>query len=389
MPARAAPADDAMRGFVSHLRLNGYLLGSADAALALQALRRLPMLQIMQAKGMLRSLFCRGRGEWTRFDELFDAYWLGRGVRKALPAAYSTTARKLWSSQLPQLDGGDAPSSARGGAEKQQTQTGNATETTTAKLQREGSSRRGGGQKAETESAEDKRELQECGEQLAAFLCRRESRRLIAAKRGSGIHFRRTMRKNLSTGGEPFVLMRRAQKQQTAQLSVLLDVSASMKEHFGFFLFVLKGMLSADARVEAFIFHTRLVRVSGSLSAGGGMKTLEKFSLQTQGIGGGTRIAGCIGDFMRLYGTRCLGGRHSVLIISDGYDSESGNALAQTLQTLRRRAPRVFWLSPTLASDAARLPRALSAARQHINALAQAASASDIRRLPQQWRETK
>ncbi|MGA7312000.1 MAG: carbon monoxide dehydrogenase, partial [Pseudolabrys sp.] len=34
-------------------------------------------------KPALRSLFCATHSDWERFDEIFDAFWQGRGVRRA------------------------------------------------------------------------------------------------------------------------------------------------------------------------------------------------------------------------------------------------------------------------------------------------------------------
>jgi len=381
----AVMADERMRGFVAHLRLNGYSLGVGATADALQALELFSLQPLGAVKNILRALFAGEHGEWARFDELFDAYWLGRGMRAAQPTAYSPAARRLWSASLPELaDSGSGVYEAAGTEEEdgeEEGQDNNATATT-----RRHGSRRQGGNPAQTPPLSDKEQIQQCGARLASFLARRRSRRTIAAKHGKGVHFRRTIRKNLSAGGEPFMLMRRARKTQTTKLAVLLDVSASMHEHSSFFLFLLKGMLSAAATVEVFIFHTRLVRLSSALNSQyGGMKTLEKFALQTQGVGGGTRIAGCLEDFMRLYGVRVLGGRSTLLVISDGYDSDGSGRLEQTLAALRRRTSRLFWLSPALGGG--RLPAALDGAHRHLSALAAARTAADIDILPEQWRE--
>lgn len=382
---RAIAIDERMRGFVAHLRLNGYPLGVGEAADALQALSMFLLPPLSTARNILRALFAGEHGEWMRFDDLFDAYWLGRHVRAAQPTTYSPATRRLWSASLPMIaNNGDGIYDAASTEEQDEGDKGDgngATATT-----RQHGSRRHGDNRAQALQLSNKEQIQQCGARLAILLSRRRSRRTIASKHGVGVHFRRTIRKNMSTGGEPFMLMRRARKTQTTKLAVLLDVSASMREHSSFFLFLLKGMLSAAANVEVFIFHTRLVRLSGTLNAQhGAMKTLEKFAMQTQGVGGGTRIAGCLADFMRLYGSRILGGRSTLLVISDGYDSDNSDRLAQTLAMLRRRVPRLFWLSPALGGD--QLPAALSGARQHISALAAARSIADIDLLPEQWRK--
>lgn len=380
----AIALDERMRGFVAHLRLNGYSLGVGEAANALQALNLFSPQSLVVVKNILRTLFAGEHGEWIRFDDLFDAYWLGRHVRAAQPTAYSPTTRRLWSPSLPEIaDNGNNIDEASSQEEQGDDKSGDSNATATT--QQYGSWRHVDN-RTQVSPPNSKEQIQKCGARLVALLSRRRSRRTIAARHGVGIHFRRTIRKNLSTGGEPFMLMRLLRRKQTTKLAVLLDVSASMREHSPFFLFLLKGMLSAAANVEVFIFHTRLVRLSGMLNLQRGVtKTLEKFALQTQGIGGGTRIAGCLTDFMQSYGTCVLGGRSTLLVISDGYDSESGAQLTQTLGKIRCRVPRLFWLSPALNDDC--LPTALAGAHQYISALARVRTIADIDMLPQRWQE--
>ena len=377
-----------MRDFVAHLRLNGFALGVGETALALTALDIFPPLPLPSAKNCLRAVLVGERGEWARFDDLFDSFWLARGVRVARPLAaaeYSPTTRNLWSAALPAL-AESAQSHDAVTTENQNAAPDGDSGDSAAAARLHGSRQEGGARRRPPPRLlSNKEAIQQCGARLALALSRYRSRRLVAARRGRGVDFRRTIRQNLSAGGEPMTLMRRARKTQTAKLTVLLDVSASMQPHFSFFMLALRGMLSA-VRAEVFIFHTRLARLAGP---GGGLGarssvTLDKFALQTQDVGGGTRIAGCLRDFTRLYGARLLGGRSVALIISDGYDGDDPGELASALAALRRRAPRLFWISPALVDGV--LPAALSAARPHITSLASARAEADIDALARLWR---
>jgi uncharacterized protein with von Willebrand factor type A (vWA) domain len=70
-----------LAGFARTLRDNGFKIGLAEtrdglAILTVPAARRPAAL-----KAALRSLFCATRSDWERFDEIFDAFWRGRGRR--------------------------------------------------------------------------------------------------------------------------------------------------------------------------------------------------------------------------------------------------------------------------------------------------------------------
>src|SRR5262245_23476586 len=71
-----------LAGFARTLRANGFKVGLAEtrdglAVLTLPVARRPASL-----KSALRALFCATHSDWERFDEIFDAYWLGRGRRQ-------------------------------------------------------------------------------------------------------------------------------------------------------------------------------------------------------------------------------------------------------------------------------------------------------------------
>src|SRR5207244_5251545 len=64
------------------LRDNGFRVGLAETRDALAILASPAAARPSSLKGALRSLFCATRSDWERFDEIFDAYWRGRGMRR-------------------------------------------------------------------------------------------------------------------------------------------------------------------------------------------------------------------------------------------------------------------------------------------------------------------
>jgi uncharacterized protein len=66
------------------------------------------------------------------------------------------------------------------------------------------------------------------------------------------------------------------------------------------------------------------------------------------GFGGGTRIATALKTFNDRYAKETLDRRTVVIVMSDGYDTDSPEALAVELRRLKRRAHRLVWLNPLL-----------------------------------------
>ena len=71
-----------LAGFARTLRDNGFAVGLAETRDALAILASPAALQPALLQPALRALFCATRSDWERFDEIFAAYWQGRGVRR-------------------------------------------------------------------------------------------------------------------------------------------------------------------------------------------------------------------------------------------------------------------------------------------------------------------
>ena len=72
-----------LTAFAHTLRGNGFKIGLAETADALSILVMSPADKPATLKPALRTLFCATRSDWERFDEIFDAFWLARGIRQA------------------------------------------------------------------------------------------------------------------------------------------------------------------------------------------------------------------------------------------------------------------------------------------------------------------
>jgi uncharacterized protein with von Willebrand factor type A (vWA) domain len=229
---------------------------------------------------------------------------------------------------------------------------------------------------------EDLRHLEEAAAHIAKRLRSRRSRRWRIARRGPRLDARRIVRLALSTGGDPLRLARRERKLRRTKLVLVCDVSGSMDLYSRFLLQVLYALQHAFARVEAFVFSTRLVRISDALSTDSYRAALDALArVEGGGWSGGTKIGECL-EALHAGWPRLLDRRTAVIILSDGWETGDPAVLASALRDLRRRAGRIIWLNPLLGNPAYRpLTAGMQAALPHIDVFAPAHNLASIERL--------
>lgn len=341
---RFAARDDVtgrMADFLAHLRGNGVTLGVTDLALALQAMGLLERLELPQVRAALKAVLARRADDHARFDALFAAFWLNKGAVRMGGAKASTDARQR--SQLAQDQAGegmgrmDRPDSDRTGAVEHGTN-GRLVGARTTNLMRV--------DMREFVNPEDIAAAEATATRLARAIRDRRSRRQRAAKAGARLDMRRIIRASLATGGEPLALAWRKRPERPVRLVAICDVSGSMAVYARVFLAFLKGLMAADQHTDAYLFHTRLVRITDALRDADSLRAVNRLSLLAQGFGGGTRIAGNLATFNQSYAKQLVSGRSVVMILSDGFDTDPADMLATELSRLKKRGCRIIWLNP-------------------------------------------
>jgi uncharacterized protein len=171
---------------------------------------------------------------------------------------------------------------------------------------------------------------------------------------GGRLDLRRLVRDNLRFGGEPLKLTYRMRVYHPRPLVVLCDISGSMERYSRMLLHFVHalthGRLGVD--VEAFVFSTRLTRITQHLRHRDVDESLDELGLAIQDWSGGTRIGEAIKAFNFDWARRVLGRGAVVLIISDGWDRGDSRMLAREMARLQRSAHRLIWLNPLLGSPA-------------------------------------
>ena len=105
-----------------------------------------------------------------------------------------------------------------------------------------------------------------------------------------------------------------------------------------------------DGRIEAFLFGTRLTRVTRELEGRDPAEALARVARTVADWSGGTRIGETLAEFNLRWARRVLGQGAVVLFISDGWDRGDPAALGTEMARLQRSAHRLIWLNPLLGA---------------------------------------
>jgi uncharacterized protein len=208
---------------------------------------------------------------------------------------------------------------------------------------------------------------------LAARGPLRPSRRTRAARRrGSPPHaarpdLRGTLRASLRYAGEPFERHWREPRERPRPVVLVCDVSGSMEPYARMLLQYMQACVAARRRVEAFVFGTRLTRVTGELAGRDPDRALDRAAHAADDWSGGTRIGEALAALNREHGRR-LGRGAIVVVLSDGWDRGEPAVLADEMARLSRCAHRLVWLNPLKAHpEYEPLTRGMRAALPHVD----------------------
>ncbi len=181
-------------------------------------------------------------------------------------------------------------------------------------------------------------------------LGRRRTRRMVARSGADAFDARRTLRASLRRGGEVIELFRLGRKTKRRDLVLLCDISGSMDRYSRLLLHFVHTVRRALGSVEAFVFGTRLTRVTHQLRHRDTRQALDEIAASVADWAGGTRIGDSLYHFNRTWARRVLGRGAIVIIISDGWDRGDVRLLAKEMRRLQRSAFRLIWLNPLLGS---------------------------------------
>ena len=179
---------------------------------------------------------------------------------------------------------------------------------------------------------------------LAERLKARLSRRRKARRKGA-LSVRRTLRKNLSTGGFPAKLVFRSRRAERPEVLVLCDVSDSVRNVSRLMLQFVYTLQELYARVRSFVFVSDVGEVTHLFKK---MDVSSAVDLATAGKVINTSANSNYGHALKMFERTWMGSvtrRTTVIVIGDGrsnYNPPNAHVLAE----LKRKARRVLWLCP-------------------------------------------
>jgi uncharacterized protein len=194
-------------------------------------------------------------------------------------------------------------------------------------------------------AADELAAVRRLAEELRGAVPERRSRRMRASRAGR-LDLRRTVRGSLGTEGEVLRLAYAAPSRRPRRLLFLCDVSGSMDRYSRVLLASMKAAVGPGRQAEAFVFATRLTRLTKELSEGETERALERARERVEDWSGGTRIGEVLRAFNRGWGRRGVARGAIAIIVSDGWDRGDPLELARELERLRLQARRLVWVNP-------------------------------------------
>jgi uncharacterized protein with von Willebrand factor type A (vWA) domain len=180
----------------------------------------------------------------------------------------------------------------------------------------------------------------------------RRTRRHERSRHGRRIDMRRTLRGSLRTGGEPMRLAHRRRRVTPRRLVMLCDISGSMEPYARAYLQFLTSAAGSGPHVEAFVFATRLTRLTRALAGRHPERAIQRAAAAAPDWSSGTRIGDALKAFNDRHGRRGMARGAVVVILSDGWERGDPALVGREMERLARLAHRIVWVNPRVSANA-------------------------------------
>jgi uncharacterized protein len=206
--------------------------------------------------------------------------------------------------------------------------------------------------------------------QLELATPRRRSRRVRRSPHGEHIDVRRTIRASLRTGGDPVRHARRRRRTRPRRLVLVCDISGSMEPYARAYLQFLQSAAGGGAAAEAFVFATRLTRLTRALRGRNPEAAIRRAAHAAPDWSSGTRIGEALKAFNDRHGRRGMARGAVIVVLSDGWEHGDPTLVAREMERLARLAHRIVWVNPrSAAAEFKPLTGGMIAALPHVDAL--------------------
>ena len=329
---------------------------------AVRVLEDIGVYRRMDVRSALRTLMVHRREDLPVFDEAFAVFWRQRKNRLSSLDLRSMGEQRRYR----RIEAGPPPPGGSG-----QNQASEGVEPDRIDLSRTFSAREVLRAKDFTEFTRE--EAFHARQMLASLHWSPGLRRTRRKERGKGseLDVRRTLRYNVKFGGEMLQLKRRRRKEKPRRLVVLCDVSGSMESYTRMLLHFIHSLYAGlENKVEAFLFATRLTRITKQLGQRDIDQAVDSVAKAVPDWSGGTRIGAALKEFNFKWARRTLSWGAIVLIVSDGWDRGEPEVLRAEMHRLQRSCRRLIWLNPLAGREGyATLTQGMKAAEPYIDDL--------------------
>jgi uncharacterized protein len=218
-------------------------------------------------------------------------------------------------------------------------------------------------------SAAELRDTERLIDGLRPALATRRTRRYTVGRRGPAPAPRTMLRRNLATGGDLLAWAWRRRVRRPRSLVLICDVSGSMDVHARLLVrFAQAVARTSGVRTEAFVFGTRLTRITRQLRGRDPDAALDRVGATVSDWAGGTRIGDSLREFNLRWARRVLRSSAVVLVVSDGWDRGDPRLVGGEVARLQRSCHRLIWLNPlSVADGSAPTTAAMAAARPFVD----------------------
>ena len=362
--------------FSRFLRASEFSTDMRQTMTALEAARTVDISNQQIFVATLKTALCSNLEEWKQFPQLFRAFW---GESQPRPRSASGEYKGPSRGETDAQREGSSVFLDRPGSQTA-LQDGNAKAVHGASAQQ---------RLKKVDFSElpfdDQALLEEISLRLLRRMSLRLSRRLTISNRASRIDLRRSIRRNITRGGEPFVLAYKGKKPKKNKLVILLDISGSMNFYSLFLVRFAYALQERFQRVHTFLFSTDVVEISDLLRTRYLPDALRRLSQRAAGWSGGTRIGESLWQFNQSYGRKLLSRDTIFIILSDGWDTGEPELFASQLRTIKRRVQKILWLNPLLGlKDYQPITRGMAAALPYVDVFAPAHNLESLLALERQ-----
>lgn len=133
---------------------------------------------------------------------------------------------------------------------------------------------------------------------------------------------------------------------------MLCDISGSMEPYARAYLQFLTCAAGTGPNAEAFVFATRLTRLTRALASRNPERAIQRAAAAAPDWSSGTRIGDALQAFNDRHGRRGMARGAVIVILSDGWERGDPMLVGREMGRLGRLAHRIVWVNPRVSAGA-------------------------------------